>query len=491
VDSNTLNIRLLNLGLKVPDLLLPRDSIDLSAWAVIACDQFTQDPAYWERAGKAAGDRASTLNLIFPEARLAAVSGQAGGGEGGENRIAAIHRTMAAYLGGEVFAPPFTGGVYVERDSPYHKGRRGIVLTVDLDRYDWGAGARTLIRATEGTAPERLPPRMDLRRGAPLETSHVLLLIDDDGDTLLPGLAERLGSARPAYRGNLMLDSGSVTGWRLDQEEQWAFIADQLEALRRRAESRYGDDAGDVGSAGDVSVKGGSAQAKGAGSGGVPPDPFLYAVGDGNHSLAAAKGVWEEYKRAHPGDLALMRHPARFALVEIENLYDRAISFEPIHRIIFNAPPDALLEALAALPGFSLSPLEGPGALDRLCRLVGEAAPKTRLGLIAGPRLALLETSAPGLATVALQPILDRFANAASGGTSIDYIHGAEELIRLTSGGDSGAAAQARTAGILLPPIRKEGLFETVARSGPLPRKSFSMGEAVEKRFYLECRRLC
>jgi hypothetical protein len=448
VNTDNAAARLLDLGLKVPELLLPRPAVDLSAWAVIACDQFTQDPGYWERVREIAGDKPSTFNLIFPEACLA--SGQAGQtGFRMEGRIAAIHRTMDSYLAGDVFAPPFTGGVYVERDTPYHKGRRGLVLAADLERYDWGERARSLIRATEDTAAERLPPRMNIRRGAPLESPHILLLIDDRGNSLLGGLAALLDSP-PAYRGELMLDSGSVTGWRVDREDQWAFIAGCLEKLKKPEKMAA---------------------------------PFLYAVGDGNHSLAAAKGVWEEYKQAHAGEPGLMDRPGRFALVEIENLYDPAISFEPIHRVIFNADIDSLLKALSGLPDSGVSSLEGPDALERLRRLVGEETPGTRLGLISGTRLVLLETGAPGMATVALQPLLDRFISG-DPARSIDYIHGGEELIRLAAG-----PASAGVTGILLPPIRKEGLFETVAR-GPLPRKSFSMGESVEKRFYLECRRL-
>ncbi|MDR1025234.1 MAG: DUF1015 domain-containing protein [Treponema sp.] len=477
---DNINARLLALGLKVPQILLPRRSIDLSAWAVIACDQFTQDRPYWERVRQMVGDKPSTLNLIYPEVYLEA-GGEAAAAnpaaDDREGRIAAIHRAMDSYLGGDVFAPPFTGCMYVERDSPYHRRRRGLVIAVDLDRYDWGLRARTPIRATEGTVPERLPPRMDIRRDAPLESPHVLLLIDDKQDLLLPGLAGLLGSAEPAYRGNLMLNSGSVSGWPLDREEQWAFIAGCLEAAS---------------------------------------GPFLYAVGDGNHSLAAAKGIWEEYKAAHPGEPGLAGNPRRFALVEIENLYDPAISFEPIHRIVFNTDVDALLKALAPLPGLALSPLEETPVegtppkgrppekdLERLRRLVGDReAPGTRLGLISGSRLFLLETSAPGLATAALQPLLDRFTGAAASPDSqtgrntagrrpsLDYIHGGDELIRLAHDSMAQTVDGTPAVGILLPPIRKEGLFETVARSGPLPRKSFSLGESVEKRFYLECRRL-
>ncbi|MDR1950562.1 MAG: DUF1015 domain-containing protein [Spirochaetaceae bacterium] len=455
---NDINGRLLAMGLKIPDLLLPRHGIDLSAWAVIACDQFTQDRPYWEQVKKTVGEKPSTLNLIFPEVYLE--HPPAGPAGGPRERIAAIHRTMESYLGGNVFAPPLRGCMYIERDTPWRRRRRGLVIALDLERYDWRPQAKALIRATEGTVPERLPPRMDVRRGAPLESPHILVLIDDEGDTLLPALGARLNRAEPAYRGDLMLGSGTITGWPLDREDQWALMAEGFEELSRRAGGRYGESGGGN-------------------------SPFLYAVGDGNHSLAAAKGIWEEYKAAHRGERNLMEHPSRFALVEIENLYDPAISFEPIHRLMFNADVEKLLRALAPLPGLRVRPLEGDAA--KLRELVGDrSAPQTRLGLVTDSRLLLLETEAPGLAAAALQPLLDDFL-IPSAGAAIDYIHGEDALFRLAAAPNL-PAGEGRSLGILLPPIRKEGLFETIARSGPLPRKSFSMGESKEKRFYLECR---
>jgi hypothetical protein len=441
-----------SLGLGVPEILLPRQGTDLLKWAVVACDQFTQDRAYWEHAGKTRGDAPSTLELIFPEVYLEE------GSPSRERRIAAIHRSMGSYLAGGIFAPPRRGWVYLERDTPFRKTRRGLVAAVDLERYRWAAGAKSLIRATEGTLKERLPPRMDVRRGAPLECPHILLLLDDDRDTLFPPLAEAARRTEPVYRSPLMLGSGEVRGWFLDGEAQWNLAGEKLAELRRRAETRYGGEGG---------------------------DPFLYAVGDGNHSLAAAKGIWEEYKTAHAGEADLAGHPARWALVELENLYDPGISFEPIHRVIFNADPGKLIALLSRLPGAASRPVEGPGKLRELVK--GEAG--QRLGFVSGDRCLVFETNAPGLATVSLQPLLDSFIarDQGSGGVrpSMDYIHGEEELFRLAAGKDGRPAA-----GLLLPPVRKEGLFETIARSGPLPRKSFSLGEACEKRFYLECRRL-
>lgn len=437
-------------GLKIPEILLPRQGIDLEKWALIACDQFTQDRAYWEKARQLAGDAPSMLNLILPEIYLRE--------EGRAARIAAIHGAMSAALRDGVFAPPRYGCVYLERNTPHHQGRRGLVIALDLEQYDWAPAARPLIRSTEGAVPERLPPRMEIRRGAALESPHILMLMDDETDEILPALGDRAKRAAPAYHSPLMLGGGDLTGWFLEGEADWAFLAQALEILARRASTRYG-------------------------TGGAGEPPFLFAAGDGNHSLAAAREIWLEYKQARAGDPALMNHPCRYALVEIENLYDPAVQFEPIHRVLFNISPDDLLARLSALPGFSSRPAEDRASLSRL---IGGGAAKTRLGLVSGSRLVLVETAAPGLATVPLQPLLDDLARPGGGpaAPSIDYIHGEDEIFRLA------ADPAAHAVGLLLPPVKKSALFETVARSGPLPRKSFSLGEAVEKRYYLECREL-
>ena len=434
-------------GIEPPEILLPRD-ISLGHWAAIACDQFTQDRSYWDRAAAAADVRPSALNLIFPEAFLA--DGDR------ERRIADIHRSMRHYLDSGVFAPERRGFVYLERDTPFNRGRRGLVAAVDLERYDWLPTARPLIRATEGTVAERLPPRMDTRRNAPLETQHILLLIDDDTDTLLPAIGERAKKNPPVYRGGLMLDSGSASGWLLDAGDDWNLLAERLEELAQRALTRYAT----------------------GGNGGE--EPFLFAVGDGNHSLASAREIWEEYKKAHVFTAAgtAHNHPCRYALVEIENIYDPAITFEPIHRVVFNLGFDQTLALLSALPGFSNRTL---ASRKEMSALVAEPVSGNRFGIVSGNRCALAETSAGGISTACLQPLLD---SAAGGTVTVDYIHGEEELFRIAA---NGAAA---ATGILLPPVLKAGFFETIARCGPLPRKSFSMGEACEKRFYVECRKL-
>ncbi|MCL2196430.1 MAG: DUF1015 domain-containing protein [Treponema sp.] len=427
------------LGIEVPSILLPRSG-NLSKWPVIACDQFTQDRDYWEKVKTAAAGVPSTLNLIFPEVFLA--------DDDASKRIEDIQCAMKNYLQSGVFAEAKHGFIYIERDTPYQKKRRGLIAVLDLEQYDWHPEARPLIRCTEGTVPERLPPRMDIRRGAPLELPHVLVLIDDDTNSLLPALGEKVKRTSPVYDTPLMMDSGHVTGWLADQESDIAFVNEKLEDLYNRSVNRY-------------SVSGGK--------------PFLYAVGDGNHSLATALGIWNELKK----NGAKPSHPCRYALVEIENIYDSAIEFEPIHRVVFDINFDDAVSLLSKLPDYSCRKIESADELTRLCKNNSAA---NCFGIISQGRYALIETSAAGIATACLQPLLDNFAK--DNPQLIDYIHDEEEVFRLAENKSKLAA------GILLPPVQKSGLFETVARIGPLPRKSFSMGHSAEKRFYLECRAL-
>jgi hypothetical protein len=445
------------LGVAAPEILLPAGGVDLSKWAVIACDQFTRDRGYWAGVETAVGEAPSALRLVFPEVYLEDA--------GREPRIGAIRRAMETYLAGGVFAPARRGFVYLERSTPYHPLRRGLVMAVDLERYDWKPGAASLIRATEGTVPERLPPRMDIRRGAPLEIPHILLLIDDETDTVLPELGRRARARSALYRAELRPGAGAVTGWFLDGRDDWDFFAGALEALAGRARTRYGGDYPSAGGLGEPSS---------------PADAFLFAMGDGNHSLATAKAVWEEYKEAHRNEKDLETHPARWALVELENLYDPGIAFEPIHRFLQGVSAGEAESLLESLPGSRWygRPISSAAELSALTG--GRDTECNRIGVISGGRYKLIETSAPGLVIDSLEPLLDRHFKHRPG--SIDYIHGEEELFKLS--------AQSSAVGLLLPPVKKSGLFQTVARRGPLPRKSFSMGEAEEKRYYLECRKL-
>jgi hypothetical protein len=284
---------------------------------------------------------------------------------------------------------------------------------------------------------------MEIRRGAPLESPHIMVLIDDRENMLLPALGERAQRRQPCYDTELMLGAGRVRGWSLDREDDWEFLAAGLEKLKQCS-------------------------------------PFLFAMGDGNHSLATAKAVWDEYKAAHEGE-GIENHPARWALVELENLCDPALSFEPIHRALFGTSLDEVCNALKALAGFRMRDL-GSGESAR--RESAELAARNesslcRYILVSGERCIAVETNPAALAVEPLQDLLDGFLQSHPS-VSIDYLHGEDEVFRVAS----------EAVGILLPPFSKEGLFETVARRGPLPRKSFSMGESLEKRFYLECRKL-
>ena len=455
--------RLAAQGAAVPELLIPREGIDLSKWAVIACDQYTQDRGYWERVQALAGDAPSSLNLIYPEVYLEESDKK--------ERIAAIHRTMKRYLESDVFAPPQKALVYVERNTPYHRSRKGLLtrkgllIALDLEAYDWKTGVvhPPLIRPTEGTVPERLPPRMEIRRNAGLETPHILVLIDDEENVLLPALGEKAKQQTipPLYDAELMFGSGRIQGWKLDKENDWDFLAGGLEKLAQSAAKKYGSqDASQITS------------------------PFLYAVGDGNHSLATAKEIWEEYKtqRNHSD---IMNHPARWALVELVNLYDPALSFEPIHRVLFGTDAATVQKALSQLPDYRCRNIDSGSELEALEK--DQTCGMLRLGLISGEHCFLIEAETVPLAIDVLQPLLDTLTGNQNGTISIDYIHGSEELFRLAAGKNTSAP---NTVGILLPPFRKQGLFGTIAKRGPLPRKSFSMGESSEKRFYLECRKL-
>ena len=435
---NKTNVQLSDFGVNIPKIILPVKGVDLQKWAVIACDQYTQDAAYWEGVASFVGDAPSTLNMIYPEIHLD--SGDRAG------RIERIHKTMRTYVekiysSNAVLNPPRQAGAYIERTT-LHGTRAGLLLAIDLESYDWRADSQTIIRATEDTLPERLPPRMEVRKGAALELPHILLLIDDHENILTSLLEKLLARAPVAYDTPLMMGGGSIRCKLLYRKNDWALIRDVFEHLARLSINRYKTD-----------------------------KPFLFAVGDGNHSLAAAKAVWNEYKTAHQGEPDTENHPARYAMAEIVNLHDPAIVFEPIHRIVFNTDIDRIVKVFAALPGFSS---EETGGIEQLRRMVADtSASENRFGVVSGGRCVLVKCSGGKLLTACIDPLL--------AGIKTDYIHGEGELLRLAGQGG---------VGILLPPFNKQGLFKTIVTGGPMPRKSFSMGDADEKRFYLEARPL-
>lgn len=402
-------------GFYPADILLPR-ATDMNKWAVIACDQFTSQPEYWQAVEAAVGDAPSTLRLILPEARL--------GQEGEADEIAAIHNAMTSYLERGLFRTLPRSMVYVRRTQTDGRVRQGLVGMVDLEQYDFTPGSGALIRATEGTVLSRIPPRMAVRRGAPLELPHVMLLIDDPGHTVIEPLAAGEGM-EPLYDFDLLQDGGHLHGSRLTE-------AQMEQAARALARLAGGEE-----------------------------HPMLFAVGDGNHSLAAAKACYEERKASAPEGAVL---PERFALVEVVNCHDMALTFEPIHRCLFGVEPEAVLSALLAYyPGAHRG--EGEGHTVSFTWSGGS-------GTITVPQ------PRAHLAVGTLQTFLDDYL--ASRGGRLDYIHGEEAARSL--GRRSGNLA------FCLPAMEKSQLFPTVMADGVLPRKAFSMGEARDKRYYMEAR---
>jgi len=403
------------------DILLPKVK-DMSKWAVIACDQFTSDPAYWERVRKNAEGSPSTINLILPEAEL--------GTPAEEAHTAEINSNMKAYMDAGVFETYSNSMVYVERTLENGMIRKGLIGMVDLDAYDYTPGSTSDIRATERTVVERIPPRQRVRRNAPIELPHILMLCDDHEKLLIEPIGAQKDSLKKLYDFDLMEGGGHIAGW-LVEGEQVAHFNEVLEAYSANIGSKY------------VGLSGA---------------PMTFAVGDGNHSLATAKSCYEELKAAHPGE-DLSNHPARYALVELENIHDEAMAFEPIHRIVLNVNPEQLLASLekdcCAQDGFEVS------------WYIGEKSGKITL-----------DRSKGELAVGILQGFLDAYLK--ENGGSIDYIHDDDALIDL--------AKQENAIGFLLPAMEKSQLFRGVISAGVLPRKTFSMGHAREKRYYLEGR---
>ena len=404
------------------EILLPKDA-DMEKWAVIACDQFTSDQAYWDRVREKAGDAPSTIHLILPEAEL--------GSAGEAAHIAQINRTMQDYMEQGVFAAYPESYVYVERTLENGTIRKGLIGKLDLDAYDYRPGSTSAIRATEKTVTERIPPRQRVRRNAPIELPHILMLCDDHEKKLIEPVAAKKDSMQKLYDFDLMEGGGRIRGWLVADEDARAFDA-ALTEYCEHVDEKYA---------------------------GLPGVPMVFAVGDGNHSLATAKSCYEELKAAHPGE-DMSNHPARWALVELENIHDEAQVFEPIHRVIVNTEPEKLLAALqdyCAPEGYEVKWYSGEA-----CGTV------------------TLDPARSELAVGVLQGFLDNYLKENPG--EIDYIHDDDALIAL--------AKQDKAIGFLLPAIEKSQLFRGVIRDGALPRKTFSMGHSREKRYYLEGRKI-
>lgn len=422
------------------NILLPKN-VDFSKWSVVACDQFTSQRDYWEKAENIIGDKPSTLNLIFPEVYL--------NDSEPEKRIEKINAQMEKYVRDGIFDEYKDALFYVERTQSDGKVRHGIVGTVDLEEYNFNKGSQSAIRATEGTIIERIPPRRRIRINAPLELPHILMLIDDRTRSIVENVAANANCSncekdcaknyKKLYDFELMENSGHLKGYLIPEEDK-AKVLEGLKALENKAdfEEKYG-------------VK--------------DKEVLVIAVGDGNHSLATAKTCWDEIKEGLT-DEEKINHPARFALVELMNIHDAAIEFEPIQRVIFNTDPKKLMDAF--MEYYPTASFKDNGGQQIRYTYQGTE------GTI------YVKDAPSNLPVGTLQRFLDEYL--AENGGEIDYIHGDDVVKNLTKAEN--------TIGFMVDRMEKNDLFTTVIKDGALPRKTFSMGEAQDKRFYLECKKI-
>ena len=404
------------------DILLPADC-DMQLWSVVACDQFSSDPGYWDAVSEMTEGKPSTMHMILPEAYLETVDQ--------EQVSRKINETMAEYLEKGIFRTLKDSYIYVERTLPDGTLRRGLMGVIDLMHYDYHEGSQTYVRATEHTVESRLPPRVEIRKNAVLEMPHIMLFVDDRDDMIMGSAAASAGSA--VYDFDLMCGGGHIVGRPISGGNA-AIMTAMLDELTDDAllEKKYGFSQGAI----------------------------VYAIGDGNHSLAAAKNCWEEIRVGLTAE-EQENHPARFVLVELMNIHDTGVTFHPIHRAVFGIDSDAFVNkadsVLFSEKGTAVTLVTEKGACERYVQAesIGQVIER-----------------------------VDSFCQvfAAEAGAQVDYIHGDREAKEF--GSAKGNAA------ILLPTMKKEELFTSVMDTGVFCKKSFSIGEAVEKRYYLECRKI-
>ena len=425
------------------DILLPIDGIDMNRWAVVACDQYTSEQEYWEEAEAFVGQEPSTLDMILPEVYLDRPDT--------EERLDRIHQAMEKYERDKLFQCLPQTMIYIERKDSSGNVRQGLMGCVDLEYYDYSRDSGSPVRGTEATVPSRLPARVRIREGALLELPHIMLLIDDDARTVIEPLAAMKDRMKTLYNFDLMLGGGHLTGYQLEHEE----IHQVLSALDRL---------------GDREAFTRKYQAEG--------HPVLtYAVGDGNHSLAAARLFYETMKAAEP-DRDFSGHPARYALVELVNLHSPALEFQPIHRIVKGVDVEKMMADMRDQLDLTGPIKENEEGVDA----AGKDSDVQSFVLVRKGRRSryVIGRKRAKLTVGSLQRFLDSWCD--SHGGEIDYIHGEDVLETLSMEEDA--------AGFLLPGMEKSQLFPTVIFDGALPRKTFSMGHAQDKRYYVECRRI-
>lgn len=429
--------------LGIPEILLPNKNIDPKKWATIACDQYTSNKAYWDQVESEVGNQPSTLKITFPEFYLGKIDEA--------KKVSEIQNEMKKYLDEGLFTT-HKGMILVERQID-NGIRHGLLATIDLEDYDYTRTSTSWIRATEGTVAERIPPRMKIREGALLEIPHVLVLIDDDQKKLIEPLIAIKDTLPVLYDFDLMMNSGHVRGYSL----AYPTIEKQIFEVIARSQS---DEA--------ITRKYGPLSNR---------NRILFAIGDGNHSLATAKAIWEKHKQEWGMD-----HPARYAMVELENLHDPAMQFEPIHRVIFGRKQAAVSQLKKKFGNeIEIKPFD---AIESLFTEINATPDGVQaFGILENGKAyqAVFKDAPSALCVGSVQQFLDEW-KAKGGFQGIDYIHGTKDLIDSSKGENN--------TGFYLPPVQKNGFFQGIIKDGTLPRKTFSMGEAHEKRFYIECRRI-
>ena len=438
-----------NIALGVPKILLPKPEIDCEKWAVIACDQYVHDLSYWEEVKRVVGNAPSTLDLIYPEVYLS--------DDGHKERIDRVHRNMKRFVADGVFRDAIEGFLLVDRVLPSGKSRRGLVVALDLEHYDSRSQSKTLIRTTEGTYPKNLEARLEVRGNASLECPHILVLIDDPKREIIEPLFEEGHPTIVDFE--LMMHGGRLKYQLIDSREDIARIAQKL--ARRIApdyiRKKYG----------------------------VENETLLYAMGDGNHSFAAAQKAWQKIKSTLGDAIDAARHPARYAIVELINLHGDAIDIEPIHRVITRVDPTAACNAMVALHNERGARLEMVASTEAQNRHMAELASESThcLPYRAAGNLGILVIENPSQRTIpeTMEAALDLFTRE-NAEAEVGFIHGADVIGELGNRSDA--------LGFYLPPISKDSVFESIVRYGAYPRKSISIGHADEKRYYMECRSL-
>jgi len=430
------------LGITIPQILLPKSGTDLSKWSIVACDQYTSDHAYWNQVEAIVGTAPSTLRLTLPEIYLESPDVA--------SRIANIHEAMAEYTARGILENQGEGLIYLQRTTEHSGTRQGLVVAVDLERYDYARDSKSLIRATEGTIVDRIPPRLAVRHSALLELPHIMILVDDPGHTVVEALDGRTAQLPVAYDVELIQKGGHLKGWKVQGQAVGDVLA-KLDALLSKAISIQGE------------------------------RPLFWAMGDGNHSLATAKVCWKEIKNeleaAGESRESISSHPARFALAEIVNIHLPGLFFEPIHRAVFTKDISELTESVLSETTAEVSKIRE----EDLAKLLVSPRGQDKAGYFDSKNWYLLAYSqGKQLPTAWVDDLFGRFQKSEPG-ARIDFIHGWENAKKLVTQG----------AGVFFTPvIARERLFQWVQDNGPLPKKSFSLGHAYEKRNYLEARRI-